>query len=64
MDDLRGIELNVVKILKQIPVTRSNDMILYYEYCINNWVREIDMWKVFKDRQTNVCKYSSIEGLL
>lgn len=49
MEDLKGIELNVVKILKNIPDARGNDMILFYEYCLSNWVRDAEMYRIFKD---------------
>lgn len=49
MEDLKGIELNVIRLLKKIPETRGNDMILFYEYCLSNWIRDTEMYRVFKD---------------
>ena len=49
MNEIKTTKEEVYHILKTNPATRSNDMILYYEYCIHNWVRDLDFYKVFKD---------------
>ncbi len=49
MNDLKTLEQEVERLLLNVPETRNNDMILYYEYCLSNWVREYDLYKVFKD---------------
>lgn len=49
MNNIQNVENEVIKILKQKPETRENDMILFYEYCLDNWVRETEMYRVFND---------------
>ena len=49
MNEIKTTKEEVYHILKTNPATRSNDMILYYEYCISHWVREMEIYKVFKD---------------
>lgn len=49
MNELETLEKEVKRILENIPETRDNDMILYYEYCLQNWVRPTEMYKVFSD---------------
>ena len=38
MNEIVTTKQEVYSILEKIPETRNNDMILYYEYCINHWV--------------------------
>ena len=49
MTELITTKQEVCSLLEKIPETRDNDMILYYEYCINHFIRETEMYKVFKD---------------
>ena len=51
MENLKTLEEDVKKLLINIPQTRNNDMILYYEYCVSNWVKDVDMYKVFSDKE-------------
>lgn len=60
MENLQTLKEDVYKILTKIPETRNSDMILYYEYCIQNWVRDYDMWKVFKDSEYRKQKRISV----
>lgn len=60
MEELLNLKEIVYKILTKIPETRNSDMLLYYEYCMNNWVRENDMWKVFKDKDFRKRKKISV----
>lgn len=49
MNEIVTTKQEVYSLLEKIPETRNNDMVLYYEYCINHWVRDVQMYKVFKD---------------
>ena len=49
MNELQTTKEEVYRILKNEPETRSSDMLLYLAYCISHWVRETDLYKVFKD---------------
>ena len=49
MNEIVTTKQEVYSLLEKIPETRDNDMVLYYEYCINHWVRDVLMYKVFKD---------------
>lgn len=64
MENLKTLENEIIKILKKIPEARNSDMILYYEYCLQNWVREYEMWRVFKcsdfRKQKNVSVFESV----
>ena len=60
MENLQTLKEDVYKILTKIPETRNADMILYYEYCIQNWVRDYDLWKVFKDSEYRKQKKISV----
>ena len=51
MNEIVTTKQEVYSILEKIPETRNNDMILYYEYCINHWVRDVQMYKVFQDAE-------------
>lgn len=51
MNEIKTTKDEVYNILKNNPATRNNDMILYYEYCINHWVRDVQMYKVFQDSE-------------
>lgn len=51
MNEIVTTKQEVYSILEKIPETRNNDMILYYEYCVNHWVRDVEMYKVFKDSE-------------
>lgn len=51
MNEIVTTKQEVYSLLEKIPETRNNDMILYYEYCINHWVRDVQMYKVFKDAE-------------
>ena len=51
MNEIVTTKQEVYSILEKIPETRNNDMILYFEYCTNHWVRDIEMYKVFKDAE-------------
>lgn len=56
MSELVTTKQEVYSILEKIPETRDNDMILFYEYCINHWVRETELYKVFKDKEFRKAK--------
>lgn len=51
MNEIVTTKQEVYSLLEKIPETRNNDMILYYEYCINHWVRDVQMYKVFQDAE-------------
>ena len=51
MNEIVTTKQEVYSLLEKIPETRNNDMILYYEYCINHWVRDVRMYKVFQDAE-------------
>jgi hypothetical protein len=64
MDKLKTTKKEVYHILKNMPETRNNDMILFYEYCISHWVREYELFKVFKDnefrKQKNISPFETV----
>ena len=64
MNEIKTTKEMVYKLLKSIPETRSNDHILYYEYCIHNWVRDLDFYKVFKDsdfrKSKNIAPFETV----
>ena len=49
MNEIVTTKQEVYSLLEKIPETRNNDMVLYYEYCISHWVRDVQMYKVFQD---------------
>lgn len=49
MNELQTTKEEVYRILKNEPETRSSDMLLYLAYCVSHWVRETDLYRVFKD---------------
>lgn len=51
MNEIRTTKAEVKRILETNPTTRNNDMILYYEYCISHWVKDVQMYKVFEDTE-------------
>ena len=51
MNEIVTTKQEVYSLLEKIPETRNNDMILYYEYCINHWVRAVQMYQVFQDAE-------------
>lgn len=51
MNEITTTKQEVYNLLKSIPETRNNDMILYYEYCIYHWVKDTQMYKVFQDAE-------------
>lgn len=51
MTELVTTKQEVYSLLEKVPETRGNDMILYFEYCVNHFVRETEMYKVFKDTE-------------
>lgn len=56
MNELVTTKQEIYGILEKIPETRDNDMILYFEYCLNHWVKETQMYKVFKDSEFRKAK--------
>jgi len=64
MKQLKTTKEEVYHILKTNPITRDNDMILYYEYCIFHWIREMEMYRVFKDadfrKSKNIAPFESV----
>lgn len=58
MNEIVTTKQEVYSLLEKIPETRSSDMILYYEYCLSHWVREMELYKVFKDSEFR--KYKKI----
>ena len=60
MENLQTLKEDVYKILTKIPETRNSDMILYYDYCIQNCVRDYDLWKLFKDSEYRKQKKISV----
>lgn len=56
MNELITSKQEVYSLLEKVPETRNNDMILYYEYCVNHWVRDTELYKVFKDSEFRKAK--------
>lgn len=51
MTELVTTKGEVKKILETHQLAKESDMFLYYEYCLMHWVREAEMYKVFKDAE-------------
>ena len=49
MNEIQSTKEEVYRLLKKEPETRNSDMYLYYRYCINQWVREAEMYRVFSE---------------
>ena len=49
MNEIQSTKEAIYKLLKKEPATRKSDMYLYYRYCINQWVREAEMYRVFSE---------------
>ena len=51
MNEIKTTKGEVKKILETHQLAKESDMYLYYEYCLSHWVRETEMYKVFKDAE-------------
>lgn len=51
MNEIKTTKGEVKKILETHQLAKESDMYLYYEYCLMHWVRETEMYKVFKDAE-------------
>lgn len=51
MNGIKTTKGEVKKILETHQLAKESDMYLYYEYCLMHWVRETEMYKVFKDAE-------------
>ena len=64
MNEIKTTKAEVKRILEAKPQTRNNDMILYYEYCLHHWVRDVQMYKVFQDtefrRSKNIAPFETV----
>lgn len=49
MNELKTTKSEVKKILETHPLAKESDMYLFYEYCLTHWVRDTELYKVFKD---------------
>lgn len=56
MNNIQSTKQEVYKILKTNEATRNSDMILYFEYVISHWVRENELYRVFKDAEYRKAK--------
>ena len=56
----KTLELEVTRILESIPKTRNSDMVLYSEYLISKWVRDVQFYKVFQDSEFRKTKNISV----
>lgn len=59
MNEIQTTKEEVYRLLKKEPLTRNSDMYLYYRYCANQWVRDLDMYKVFSDPEFRKEKHIS-----
>ena len=51
MNEIKTAKSEVKRILETHQLAKESDMYLYYEYCLMHWVRETEMYKVFKDAE-------------
>lgn len=59
MYEIQTTKQEVYRILDKQPETRNSDMALYYQYCVNQWIRDTDMYKVFKNAEFRKEKHIS-----
>lgn len=51
MNELKTTKGEVKRILETHQLAKESDMYLYYEYCLMHWVREAEMYKIFKNTE-------------
>ena len=56
----KTLELEITRILESVPKTRNSDMLLYSEYLISKWVRDVQFYKVFQDSELRKAKNISV----